>query len=893
MTAVTATDDRKRNDHRHHLPAAGSLTGSTGRHTFTRTAKALPGGLFPNEKHLQMPDHLTTFPLPAAGLRQTEAEKLQLQSGKNLIRIRKRHFLKFVLNIVAEPMFMMLAAATSVYFIVGENAEGIMTAVAILIVTAISVFQDVRSSNAVKALQAYTQEKTRVIRDNAERLIPPEDLVPGDIIILEEGNMVPADAKLVHENDFTVNESVITGESFPVKKDARTENDVIYQGTTVNSGMCYASVTAIGSQTQLGKLGKAAEALSGPKTLLQKQVGRYVKQLAVFGITAFVLVWIVNYAQSGMVLQSLLFALVLAMAAIPEEIPVAFSSFMALGAYQLSRLGIISRNPQVIENLGAVDVICLDKTGTITENRMSVKSVFSFDNGKLSLAADGERRRQVLLYAMLASERAPFDAMEKAIVETAGSAGAARLPGSAIQVAEYPLEGRPPMMTHIYRWEDTRIAAGKGAIERILNVCRLSGDVIKTIQEMARGEAAKGYRIIGIASAGCAEGELPETQDGFTWNFEGMLCLYDPPRKNVPGVIGRLHKAGIEVKLLTGDYPETAINISTQVGIRNHGKSISGDSVMAMNEEQLAAAAQEENIFARMFPEAKHRVIKALQAKGHIVAMIGDGVNDVPALKTADIGIAMGEKGAELARGSSDLVITDDNLDKLTEAIRQGRKIFVNLKKSIRYIITIHIPIILAVTLPLILGWPVANIFTPVHIIFLELIMGPTCSLFFEREPVESYIMEAGPRNRREGIMSRYEFGISIWQGLAVTAAVLGLYYVRMKDQRSLEEIRTEVLTALLFANFFLTFANRSFTAHFFQTIRYRNKLAPWVLTASLAFIAVILFVPQVRSVFGLVPLPLPGLLVCISLAFVSVGWYELYKYFKSRKQQNAVSFPM
>lgn len=838
-----------------------------------------------------MPDKLIDFP-PIAGLRQTVAEELQLQYGKNLVRVRNRPFLRFVLNIVAEPMFMLLATATSVYFIVGEHAEGIMTAVAILIVTAISVFQDVRSSNAVKALQAYTQEKIKVIRDSAERFVAPEDLVPGDIIILEEGNMVPADATLVHQNDFTVNESVITGESFPVEKNAETENDIIYQGSTVNSGMCYASVMAIGDQTQLGKLGKAAEVLTGPKTLLQKQVGRYVKRLAIFGITAFVLVWIINYARSGMALQSLLFALVLAMAAIPEEIPVAFSSFMALGAYQLSKLGIISRNPQVIENLGSVDVICLDKTGTITENKMSVKAVFSYDNGVLLPVTDGERMRQVILYAMLASERAPFDAMEKAIVEMSISTGAGQLPASAVQVAEYPLEGRPPMMTHIYRWEDKRITAGKGAMERILNVCRLNDNVVKAIQEIARIEGAKGYRIIGVASAGWAEGQLPESQDDFTWKFEGMICLYDPPRKNVPGVISRLHKAGIAVKLLTGDYPETAVNISTQVGVRNHGQSISGGQIMAMNEKQLAAAVLEENIFARMFPEAKQRVIKALQAKGHIVAMIGDGVNDVPALKIADIGIAMGEKGTDLARESSDLVITDDNLDMLTEAIRQGRKIFVNLKKSIRYIITIHIPIILTATLPLIFGWPASNIFTPVHIIFLELIMGPTCSLFFEREPVEQYIMESEPRDRREGIMSRYEFGISIWQGLAVTAAVLVLYYVRMKELYSLEEIRTEVLTTLLLANIFLTFANRSFTAHFFQTIRYRNTLAPWVLVASGIFTAVILLVPQAQALFGLTPLSFSSFLLCISLALMSVGWYELYKYFKSRGQRNPASYP-
>lgn len=818
------------------------------------------------------------------GLTQKEVENLQKQWGRNSIRFKQHTFLKVLSGIVLEPMFILLAIATSVYFIAGEPEEGLMTAAAILIVTGVSIYQDVRSSHALEALKAYTQEKIQVIRDGAERLVLTEDLVPGDIIVLVEGNLVPADAKLLDQHDFTVNESVITGESYPVEKTADEGSNMLYQGTTVNSGNCYAIVTETGGRTQLGKLGKTAGTLSAPKTLLQKQVGRYVKQLAFFGLSAFVLIWIINYTRSGDALQSLLFGLVLAMAAIPEEIPVAFSTFIALGAYQLSKMGIITRNLQVIENLGTVNVICLDKTGTITENRMTVKDVYAFENGKLSPAVSGESRRRVLHYAALASEQAPFDAMEKAITEACEQAGGEAWGPGTVMIREYPLEGKPPMMTHVHESENGVTVAAKGAMERILKVCRPGAAALQEIETVVRAEAAKGYRVIGVARAGWKTGPWPASQDDFEWEFAGLICLYDPPRKNVPEVIGHFYRAGIDVKLLTGDFPETAVNISGQAGIRSSSEYLTGDQVMGMTEAQLATAAEKVSIFARMFPEAKQRVIKTLQANGHIVAMIGDGVNDVPALKMSDIGIAMGKKGTEMAKEASDLVITDDKLEKLTEAVRQGRKIFLNLKKSIRYIITIHIPIILTATLPLLFGWPVLNIFTPVHIIFLELIMGPTCSLFFEREPVEADIMQKAPRNRKEGILNPQELGIGIVQGMAVTAAVLGLYFFRMRENAAVEQIRTEVLTTLLFANILLTLVNRSFSAHFFQTVQYRNKLAPWVLATSIAFIAALLLVPEAREIFSLVPLSMPGLLMCLALAFGSVSWYELYKYLMQRR---------
>lgn len=817
------------------------------------------------------------------GISQAEAAALQASEGKNIIYTGRTGNMRHVIaSVVGEPMFILLIIAGVLYFVLGQPAEGYMTVTAIMLVTAISVYQELRSNRALEALKTFTQQKTLVVRDGREISIIPQDLVPGDIVILAEGNIVPADARVVQQNDLSVDESILTGESFPVKKSTQAGEDLLYHGTVVNSGRCYARITAIGNKTALGKIGKAVSAYTYTQTVLQQQIGRYVKRLALFGLSAFVLIWLANYVRSGGLAESLLFGLTLAMAAIPEEIPVAFSSFMALGAYHLGRLGIISRSPQVIENLGAVSVVCLDKTGTITENRMEVKSVFRFENGMLLLKeASTPAAAEVLGFATLASEQSPFDAMEKAIL-MAFAPVAENFPLTGlIQVDEYPLEGNPPMMTHIFREGAQRIAAAKGAAERILRVCGIADEAAANMRDLIRREAALGYRILGVASAVCPEGALPERQDDFAWKLAGIICLYDPPRKNAKAAISALHDAQIDVKLLTGDFMETAVTIARQVGIHITGNCLTGNDVMAQTQEELAAAVRHTSIFARMFPEAKEKVIRSLQANGAVVAMTGDGVNDAPALKAADIGIAMGQKGTEMARGAADLVITDDNLARIMEAVRQGRKIFINLKKSVRYIISIHIPIILTASVPVLLGWKYPNIFSPVHIIFLELIMGPTCSIFFEREPVEESAMKLPPRKRDAGIFTKEELITSLCLGLTITMGVLGLYYSGISTNMPLEKIRTLVFSTLLAANVLLTFTNRSFRDSLFTTLRYKNKLAPWVLISSLSFSAIILFVPMARELFGLLPLTFSDILLCVAVAFGTVIWFEGYKGYK------------
>lgn len=811
------------------------------------------------------------------GLRESEVARLQQQWGKNALHLNESKRLLWICrDIVTEPMFILLLVACSLYFILGEAAEGFMMMAALLFVAAISLYQEFKSANALAALQALTEPEAKVIRGGVQTFVPLEEIVPGDLIVVDEGEKVPADATVIRCNDFSVNESILTGEAFPVEKNA-AESNHIFQGTVVNSGRCVARVSATGSHTELGKLGTSISTYTASKTALQKNIDVFVRRLAIFGAAAFLLIFLINFLHSKELVPSLLFGLTLAMSAIPEEIPVAFSSFMALGAHAIAKLGIITRQPQVIENLGAVNVICLDKTGTITANKMAVDTLYHFQTGEASLAQQAANSgKEVLYYALLASEQSPFEAMEKAIVEAYAATGEA-LPHWPM-VKEYPLQGRPPMMTHVYQVDDGVIAAAKGGIERILSVCRLPAAKRDEIISSADALAAKGDRILGVAKAVWTGKNFPEQQDEFDWAFVGLLSLSDPPKPYVKDVLKTISTAGITVKLLTGDHLQTAASIAVAVGLDTGKNSYAGDEVLGATDQQLAVMVRESNLFYRMFPEAKLKVVNALQHAGDIVAMTGDGVNDGPALKAANIGIALGRDGTEVARQAADLILTDDDLRKMTEAIRQGRKIFSNLKKAVRYIVSIHIPIILVASLPLLLGWKYPNLFTPIHVIFLELIMGPTCSIFFEREPAEPNSMQLPPRKKEAWLFGRGEIFISIVQGLVITFGVMFLFYHYAENDASIAEVRTIVFTTLILSNIFLTFTNRSFHQTILKTFRYKNNLVAPVLLLSLFFLLLLHFVPFVQALFGMAPIPVTTFLVCFFTALVCVGWFEGYK---------------
>jgi len=810
------------------------------------------------------------------GLTTKEAKELLRTAGPNSMgKVEGKGFLRLVFDLIREPMTALLLVACLLYFLLREPDQGLLMLAAIVFVSAISVYQERKSSRALAALRKYVEPKVGCLRDGILVMIDSEELVPGDVMLVEEGQAVAADGVVLVANDFSVNESVVTGESFPVLKDGGEGNNQLYQGSMVNSGKCYARVVKTGSSTLLGQIGRRTEAVVAVPTLLQVQIGRFVRSMTVFGVGAFAVVLVFGYLRTADWAQSLLLSLTLAMSAIPEEIPVAFSSFMALGAWRMARLGIVVRQPLTVESLGAVSVICLDKTGTLTENKMTVSALY---DKRTEGDGVGDGRPMVVWFARLASEPEPFDAMEQAIVVASEGCGFSRAYSELRFVHEYPLEGKPPMMTHVYRNGEGCVAAAKGGVERIMEVSRLSAVERKNMERVAADMAGKGYRVLGVASAGCVEGGFPERQENFDWRFEGLVAFNDPPKANLAPVLAEWTKAGIRIKILSGDHLETVVNIARAAGVSPGSSFLTGEQVMAFSEEQLRREVVDTVVFARMFPEAKLRVIETLKASGETVAMTGDGVNDGPALKAAHIGIAMGERGTEIARQAADLVVSDDKLEKITEAIRHGRGIYANLQKAIRYLITIHIPILTTASLPVLLGWKFTTVFSPIHLIFLELIMGPTCSVFYEREPVDAGVMSRPPEVRTRGLLGRKESLLTIAQGGIVAVGLLGLYYYFMRRGFSLEYTRTVVFDTLVLDNILLTFSGRSATAGIFKTMRIRNELVWPVVLLSLGFVVVINLWPLVRGIFGLTGLVPRHILACLGVAVLSVGWVEIVK---------------
>lgn len=545
-------------------------------------------------------------------------------------------------------------------------------------------------------------------------------MVVGDIVELDEGTLVPADAIVLSGDDFSINESILTGESMPVYKLAGSSPDPLFAGTQVTSGQTVCRVTAVGGATRLARIGSSIASILPAKSVLQVQIRRLVRDMAVVGAVIFVAVWAIRFARSGNLPESLLGALTLAISILPEEIPVAFTTFMALGAYRLMKQGIIVKQMQTVEALGSATVICTDKTGTLTENKMSLCAMFVLDERELvtDFSALSAGAAQLLYHAALASEISPFDPMEAERQRVFEKSSPTRLPADdgLTMLLGYPLEGKPPMMTHIWKSKQkARIIAVKGAPERLMNVPALSAEDRAALLGATSSFTSKGFRVLAVGKSDFQGTNFPKSQQSLPFQTLGLVAFYDPPKAGMAKVLAAFYQAGVQVKILTGDNPVTTTQIARQIGLRDSDRIATGEQIMALVKEVGAIT-----VFARMFPEAKLRVIRALKSRGEIVAMTGDGVNDGPALKAADIGIAMGRKGTEIARQASALILLNDDLGGMVTAIQSGRRIYINLRNAIRYIVAIHTPLILLVFLPLALNWYYPVIFDPVHIIFLN-----------------------------------------------------------------------------------------------------------------------------------------------------------------------------
>lgn len=817
------------------------------------------------------------------GLSPAQVKQSRLLHGGNITQSEKRSVFADVLwGIVKEPMFVLLLITCIIYFALGQYQDGFIMLAAICLVSGISIFQDYRSANAVKALNKLAAPHAKLIREGKLTQVPSEEIVVGDILLLEEGIIIQADGELIVSNDLSINESVLTGEAFSIAKSP--DNDkLVYKGSLVTSGSGKVLVTAVGPATRFGKIGVSLQEVTVEKTPLQQQIRRFVKLMVMAGIVAFVIVIGFNYSLSGNLNAAFLQGLTLAMSILPEEIPVAFTTFLALGAYRLLKRKVIVKQPQYVETLGTATVICVDKTGTLTQNKMKIVALYDAKADKEFAVNDKEAPPSELLeYAMWSSETAPFDPMEKAIHTLYERTTETDLRKAFTQVHEYPLGGIPPMMTHVFRsnMENKTVIAVKGAPEAVLRCSDLDERKRKFYLEKNREYADKGFRVLGVGKADGMYESWPENQEDFTFQFLGLLVFEDPIKPGIAQTIQSFRKAGIQVKMITGDYSGTALAIAGQSGLDTGGDMLTGEEVKSMPMDTLQQKVKTTSIFVRMFPEAKLKIVNALKANGEIVAMTGDGVNDAPALKAAHIGIAMGNRGSEVAKNAASLILANDELDGMTDAIALGRKIYDNLKKAIRYIISIHIPIILIVTVPLLLHWSFTDIFFPVHVIFLELIMGPTCSIIYENEPVEKGIMDQPPRKISYSFLNFRQLFLSILQGLAITIGCLGLGYHYLLSGEAPETVRAVIFITLLFCNIFLTQLNRSFFYSVFQTIRYRNVLVPIVVLVTLLFIVCLLYVPVIRELFSLNRISSQMVFVCMVVALVSTFWVELVKLF-------------
>ncbi|RAV29168.1 cation-translocating P-type ATPase [Sinomicrobium soli] len=825
------------------------------------------------------------IPEDLRGLTEEELRTSREKFGFNEIRkAHKATSADVLLDILKEPMLILLIFIAVIYVATGNYGEAVFMFVALIAVSGISLYQNNRSRKALEALKKLNEPLSKVIRNSQVKQIPTREIAVGDLCITEEGEMINADGSILHSNDFSVNESALTGESFSIFKDKDSVDNYIYSGTIAVSGLAVFKVERIGEATRMGKIGLSVLNIREEKSPLQVQIGRFVRMMAIVGIIIFLLVCVVSFYNTGNFVDSLLNGLTLAMSVLPEEIPVAFTTFMALGAWKLMREGIIVKRSSIVETLGSTTVICTDKTGTITENSMQLEYFYEYRSDKTFDRDEFADSRLSLLisYAMWSSEPVPFDPMERTLHRIYEETQPHDLRKSYRLFHEYPLEGRPPMMTHLFENHNKeRIIAAKGAPEAILKVCTLPESEKSRIQTLTEKFGHEGYRVLGVAGCQFEGSDFPTRQQEFRFDFLGLTVFYDPPKKGIKEVFQHIYEAGIKVKVITGDNADTTKAIASLAGIRQTDTAVNGTEIMTYEEKELVEVVAHNTLFTRMFPDAKVAVIHALKKRGEEVAMLGDGVNDGPALKAAHIGVAMGNKGTDIAKSAAGLVITNDDLGKLITGIAAGRRIYLNLKKAIQYIISIHIPVILTVSLPLFLGWAFPQIFTPVHVIFLELVMGPTCSIVYENEPIEKNVMQQPPRKISHTFLSFKELTISIIQGIIITAGVLLAYQFAFQNGGSEEKTRAMVFCTLILANIFLSFTNRSFFYSVFDSFKNRNSLLAGITFLVLLMLFTILYVKPVSLFFKVTGLSLTEIAVSFLIAVISVLWFEIYKLLK------------
>lgn len=820
------------------------------------------------------------------GLDTAEAARRLEEDGPNLLAAdRTRPLWKIVAGALREPMFLLLAAATALYLGIGDRAEGLLLGVAGVVTIGLVVAQEARSETALRALRGLADPVVHVVREGRTQTIPAREIVRGDLVLVAEGQRMPADGVLVGPEVLQIDESVLTGESAPVVRSgarAHAPSDLSHQvfaGTLTVAGQGVFRVTATGTRTALGRIGASLSAIDRDPTPLQRSSGRIVIVIGVMALAFAAVVALAYGLLRDLWIEGALAGITIAIALIPEEFPVVLSVFLSLGAWRLAEHRVLVRRAAAIEALGGATVLCVDKTGTLTENRMEVAWLWSPEGEGAPGDAAGPSLRGVVEAAVLASSPQPTDPMDMALIAFAPSVGADR----PEQV--WPLAPHRLAVVQTWRRAGRRRTAAKGSPEAVFALCRMDPDQTDAARSALERLASNGLRVLAVAEV---DHDAPvAAPEALAFSFRGLIGFLDPVAADVPAALEVARAAGIEVAMITGDYPATAIKIAGDAGIDVSGGLMTGAEIRRLDAAALAERVPTVRVFARVRPEQKLALVRAFQANGAVAAMTGDGVNDAPALEAADIGIAMGGRGSDVAREAADLVLLDDRFGSILGAVRLGRRIFTNLRRALIYITAIHVPIAGLALLPILLGAP--PFLFPIHVVLLELVVDPVCALVFEAEPSEPDAMQRPPRPRGARLFGIGEIAAGLGQGLVILAAVLGLY-LGLLPLAGETEARGSAYVALAVANLALALANAAsagvglFSPH---------RRLFWSISAALALVLLGgLYWPLVADLFRFSQPDPAHLALAGAIGMAAGGWTGAFRMLRRRTAGEVRSIP-
>ncbi|MFI4998683.1 MAG: cation-translocating P-type ATPase [Reyranellales bacterium] len=786
-----------------------------------------------------------------AGLSTSEAAaRLGAEGPNELPRAGSRSVARIALDVMREPMFALLLASGVVYVVLGQSAEAIALLVFASASVAIAVVQESRSERVLDALRDLTSPRALVIRDGERKRIPGREVVRGDFVILSEGDRVPADGTLVSAHDLRIDESLLTGESLPVRRESR---ETVFSGSLVVRGQGLAEIAAIGGKSRIGRIGQVLGEIEYAPPVLQRQTRRLVRIVGIVGLACCILAVLLYGLLRGTWLDAVLAGIALGMSMLPEEFPLVLAVFMVMGAWRLSRSRVLTRRAATIESLGAATVLCTDKTGTLTENRMTIVALRTAEEiAGVPDRADDQLQRRLVERGARASAVDAFDPMDKAFHAALARSGQPAMGADGRgPVKVYALRSELLAVTQAWADDDGHVVATKGAPETIAELCGLEPAASERVRQAVAAMAADGMRVLGVAEGRHDDKQWPATPRAFTFRFLGLVGLADPVRAEVPRAVAECRSAGMRVVMITGDHPQTAQVIARQAGLVGR-PAITGEDMAKLDDAALAAVARESDVFARIPPEQKLRLVRALKADGEVVAMTGDGVNDAPALKAADIGIAMGGRGTDVAREAASIVLLDDDFGSIVRTLRAGRRIYDNLRKAMSYILAVHVPIAGLALMPLLTGLPL--LLSPIHIAFLEMVIDPVCSIVFEAEGEEADVMRRPPRPPDAQLLSP---GVALWsllQGVLVLALLVAVDLMAIDRGVPADEARTLVFVSLVMANMALVLVNRSFGFGLRGSHSGSNRALLAVYVVATAILLAAILWPPARSLFHFGP---------------------------------------